>query len=132
MSELLFESPITVVVVGLMVTALAAIVWTQAETQLAQKTAAYCAAGSLAVTASLLVISMQVETDKEKIRRTMYSVASALQHNDLEKVYSSIHPNAAEGVQRAKAELPRYQFRDARVTRVKQILVKSSQIFCYQ
>ena len=78
------------------------------------------------LTLGLVVLSVQIETDEEKITRMLNDVASALQRNDRDYVVSHIHPTAAATVQRAKAELPRYNFTEARVTRIKAITVDTS------
>jgi len=120
--QLILESPILFGVGGLCATGLAGFFWTQSG----NKAAAWIAIVLLLLTLGLIVVSVQVETDQEKITRMLNDVAGALQRNDREYVFSHIHPQAAVTVQRAKTELPRYNFTEARVTRIKAITVDDS------
>jgi type II secretory pathway pseudopilin PulG len=122
---LLLENPLVPLIVGLCVTAIAIVVWTQVDQRLVQRVSLATAIIALLVTVLLVTLSLQIETDREKIESTLHRVADALQRNDFETVYTYIHPNATEGIQRAKTELPRYKFSDARVTRIKDIIVNS-------
>jgi hypothetical protein len=117
--QLILESPVVLGVAGLGAAAFAGFVWTQAGNKLA----AWIAIALLLLTLGLVIVSVQIETDEEKITRMLHDVASALQRN---YVLSHIHPSAASAVQRAQSELPRYKFTEARVTRIKAITVDSS------
>ncbi len=119
MVELVLQSPLTIGIVGLCAAGLAGFAWTQTG----HKAAAATAIVLLLLTLALIAISVQIETDEERITRMLHDVASGLQHNDRDFVISHIHPQASATVQRAKAELPRYNFSEARVTRIKSILV---------
>ena len=123
MQALLLENPLVPLIVGLCVAAIAIVIWTQVDQRQIQRFSIATAIVTLLVTVLLVVISLQVETDREEIESTLHRVADALQRNDFETVYTYIHPNAAEGLQHAKAELPRFKFSDARVTRIKDIIV---------
>jgi hypothetical protein len=119
MTELLLESPITVGVAGGLATAVALFVWIQGGFR-----AALISAGVLAVlTVILVLVSLQVETDREKLRRTIHEVAGHLQNNRFEAIYGYIHPNAKPIDAQARAELPKYRFQEARVTNIKQLEV---------
>ena len=119
MSELLFESPYTIGVVGIAVAGVAAFVWLQT----AQKAAAWVAISAAAITLILVMLSIQVKTDREKIASLIAEVCATVQRNDRERAYQYIHPNADEGLARAKSEFPRLTFSEARVTRMKSIEV---------
>ncbi len=122
MFQLILESPLTLGVGGLCAAGLAGFAWTQTG----HKAAAWIAIILVILTFGLVILSIQVETDQEKITRMLSDVASALQRNDREFVLSHIHPQAAETVQRATTELPQYKFTEARVTRIKAITVDDS------
>ena len=122
MQEFLFENPIALAVVGLVMVAVSAFVWTQTG----RKSALYATAGLVVLTIVLLLINLQVVTDRETIRHILHEAASAVEANDHDKVYGYIHPNAFDGLRRAKRELPRYKFREARVTGVKEIAVNDA------
>ena len=119
MRELLFEHPLMIVVGGIALAGLAIFLWVQT----AKKEMLYGGIVLLVLTALLAAVSLQVVTDRERIIQILDEVAVALENNDYETVYAAIHPNSQEGVQRAKAELPNYTFKEARVTRVREISV---------
>ena len=122
MQELLFEQPLIIGVGGCALVGMAVFFWLQS----AHKAALFSAIGMGVVTLILVFVGIQIQTDRERIRVILDEVAGALKINDRERVYGYIHPNAVEGVQRARDELPRYEFSEARVTRVKEIVVNKS------
>lgn len=122
MQQLVFESPLWIGVCGLFVALGAGFLWTQTGS----RTAWLATVGAVVLTVTLVVVAVRVETDREKIHRTINEVAKAVEANDLKRVTSFIHPNATEGAARAKQELPQYTFREARMTRLKSILVNRS------
>lgn len=119
MLEFILEHPLMLALAGAAAVGLAVFIWLQTAHRAALQ--ASIALGLLTIV--LVVLSLQVETDREAIRRTLDEVADALERNDFEFVYSYMHPNAEAGVQRARGELPNYTFSEARVTRVKEIQV---------
>ncbi len=122
MVQFVLESPLSIGIVGLCCAFLAGFVWTQTGNKLAAATA-----GVLALlTLGLVALSVSVETDQERITHMLSDVARALERNDRDYVLSYIHPQAASTVQRAQTELPRYDFTEARVTRIKSITVDAS------
>ncbi len=123
MQSFFFESPFLLGIVGGFLSAVAIVVWTQLPDAKGQRIALSSALLFSAMTIGLVLLSMWIETDQEKIESTLHRVAAALESNDHPLVYSYIHPNATEGIQHAKGELPRYKFNDARVTRIKEIQV---------
>lgn len=121
MQAFFFESPLLIGVWGAAVAGIAGYVWTQTG----HKAAFYSGLGAILLTVILVLVNLQVETNRERIRSVVDSVATALDNNDHTKVFQFIHPNAAEGIARAKAELPRYTFEEARVTRIKSLEVNT-------
>jgi hypothetical protein len=119
MLELLYEHPLIIGLAGGAATALAIFIWVQAGRKEGLIAGVVC----LVLTVGLVLLSINIVTDRERITQLLDEVAAALEVNDHEKVYSYIHPNAVEGVQRARGELPRYVFSEARVTRVREIVV---------
>lgn len=122
MKELLLGSPMIIGIAGLAIAALAGFYWSQTG----YKAALATAVGIAIVTLLLIIMGLQLETDREKVEKTLHSVAAALQRNDYEAVYSVIHPSATAGVARARAELPNYEFDEARVTHIKIIKIETS------
>ncbi len=117
MSELLFASPITTAVTGIILTATALIMWIKGGFQVAL----YAAAGFVVLTAVMMWLSLSIRTDHEQVNDVLHQVAAAVQRNDLDAVMEYVHPNAKAGINRARSELPRYHFTEARVTGVKKI-----------
>jgi hypothetical protein len=128
MQQLLFESPTTLAVLAGVVFLVSGFVWTQVNDRIVQRIALVFVIGSVLLGTILVVTSILIKTDKELITARLHEIASALEQNDREAVYAAIHPNASEGVQRAKAELPQYVFSDARVTRIKAIQVNDDTV----
>ncbi len=122
MRDFLLESPVLLGVSGMLVSGTILFFWTQTG----HKAALYSGGIVAAVTAVLMTISVQIETDRERIEKILNQVADALERGDYEKVYGYIHPNAAQASRRARSELPNYRFTDARVTRIKSITVNRS------
>jgi hypothetical protein len=119
MAELLFGSPVTLGVAGAALVLIALILWINGGFRSALITAV-----SLAIlTVILLIISLRVHTDREQIVDVLDQVAAAVQQNDVPKVLSYIHPSAMPSVVRAKEELSRFKFTEARVTGIKSIQV---------
>jgi len=122
MQELLLESPILLGLIGLVIVGSAVFIWTQTS----EKVAIYVAAVSIVVTILLVLISTQIVTDRERIQTILDEVAGALPANDQETILGYIHPSATELLARVKTELPRYEFRRAKVTSIKSITVNTT------
>jgi hypothetical protein len=119
MSELLFENPLIICLSGGAFVVVALITWIQGGF----RQALYVAIGLALLTIVLFEVNINVETDRESIERVLHDVASDLEHNEYDEIYSVIHPEAVEGIRRAKSELPNYRFTVARVTGIKEIKV---------
>lgn len=115
----LLESALLIGLVGGLLSVLAA----YTGVQLAEKRVQMGAAMLFALTIVLVAISLWIETDREQLRRTMREMAVAVQNNDHERLFAYFHPNASSGVQHAKSEVPRFQFHQASVTSVRDIVV---------
>jgi hypothetical protein len=120
MSELLYESPLIVGFTGLALTIIALVVWIKGGF----RNALYTACVLAVLTVVLLFLNLNIQTDREQIDQLLHDVAAAVQRNDLPTTLSYIHPNAVEGLQRAKNEMPKYEFTEARITGIKSIEVK--------
>jgi hypothetical protein len=119
MLDVLLESPILVAICGLIIAAIVLFVWMQTG----HRAALLGAVSTVGLTAVLVLISLQVETDREQIITTINDVADAVRENNAERVYSFVHPGARESLRRARPELENYHFSDARMTRLKSISV---------
>ncbi len=119
MQQFFLESTWSLGLCGLLVALACGFWWTQSGARVA----ALCTLAMLVLTTILVVISLRVETDRERIRKTIDEVAEAIEQNDLPRVLGYIYSGATEGVTRAKQELPSYKFTEARLTRLKSIEV---------
>ncbi len=120
MDEFLLEMPWTLGICGALSVLLTAVVWTQTGA----RAVAWSALGLAALTTILVIISLQIKTDREQIRQTIDEVAAALQANNFDKALSYMHPSAVEGLRHASGELKALKFNEARVTRIKSISVQ--------
>jgi hypothetical protein len=121
MMSALLENPIGIglfgaIIVGLLVFAAA---------QLGNRRLFYGAGGVLALTVFLVIVSISIETDEEKLNRLILELAVALRNNDHKAAKSLIHPNAEATLQRASQDLSSVEFVEAKVTSVRSTLVNS-------
>lgn len=122
MEVFFFENPLWLGICGAFVTIVALVLWMQTRA----RSAAVTAFVACLLTILLVLVSQRVETDREKLIRTIHEVADAVESNDLERVLRHVAPNAQQGLTRARQELPQYTFREARMTRLKSLLVNRS------
>jgi hypothetical protein len=119
MQAIFFEQPILLGLLGCILAGLAAFVWIQSGA----RAALYTAVGLLAATVGLVLLSIQVVTDREQIEITLHEVAELVEQNDRDGVMRYVHPDAESRLTRFETELPRYRFEEARVTKVKKVTV---------
>lgn len=118
----LLENPVGIGAIGLAIVGLLALV----AMKLGEWKALYAAGAVLAATVSLIVVSVVVLTDREKITGSLYDLASALRANDHEQALSFLHPNAAPAIQRAKQDLASVNFHEARISSIRSIIINES------
>lgn len=117
MFNFFLESPVYIVVVGLIATVICLFAWINS----AHKAALWATLASVIVTLILLVIEQSVVTYQEEIVGQLHEVADHLANNRREQAIAAIHPAAAQTIQQAKSELPKYEFSEARVTTIHRI-----------
>lgn len=121
--NLFFESPIYLGACGLLVIVIAIVAWLNTANPYALWTASW----AFIITAILLIIEQNVVTYREEIVTRLHEVADHLQANQFDEVIAVIHPAATATLQLAKAELPNYQFSEARVTAIHSIDIGSQE-----
>lgn len=121
MSQFLFESPVTIGVTGAAITLIAAITWVKGGFP----AALYSALALFVLTILLLILNLQIQTDRERVEGVMHEVARAVQQNDFDGVLSHIHPSRAAAFSRTKSQLSRCEFTEARITAIKKIEVNA-------
>lgn len=122
MTELFFESPITLGLTGSLFTIMALVVWIKGGFG----AALYSAIGLALGTIALVLLSLWTQTEREAIEMVLNDVASAVERNDLQAVLEHIHPGAVGGIHRAKVEFPSYHFSEARITGIKSVEVQGN------
>lgn len=122
MASFFLESPIWLGMTGGVIVAIAAYVWSQTGA----KSALFAAAGLLVLTILLVMINIQVDTERESVTKLLHEIAAHVEANEYEKVFSFMHEAAGSAVSRARSELENIEFTDARVTRIKDITVNNS------
>ena len=67
------------------------------------------------------LVSHYWETDRERITELLHTTAAAVQRNEFQAVYDVIHPDLQSVRRRAEAELPQYEFDEAKITSIRKI-----------
>ncbi|MFO0941251.1 MAG: hypothetical protein U0930_10825 [Pirellulales bacterium] len=117
--NVLFENPVIVVLFGVAVGSLLAFAATKTGDR-----RFLIAAGAVAAIALVLgVIATTIETEKEKLTKTIYQVADAVRNNDHDRALTYMHPSASAAAQRAKTEISRFKFQDAKVTSIQEVVI---------
>jgi len=111
MYDFLFESPLYVGGLGLVVTILTAYGWLQTGNPIALRSAV----GILIATVALVAMNLFVVTDREAIRQYLLDTAAELQRNEVAKVKNRIHPDATQMILNLMAELPSIRFTTVRI-----------------
>lgn len=119
MQSFFLESPLLLGASGCLIVSLAVFLWIQT----AHRAALYGAFAALAATIVLVLLSIQIETPREQIEKTIQEVADAVENNRVEEVLEYLHPGAVVGRRHVEQEMPRYKFTEARVTRMHSIAV---------
>jgi hypothetical protein len=117
----IFESPLTIVLLGAAALALLSTVWVQ--TGKSQVLIAMGVVGALLIAG--LVVERMVQTDREKLEATVRDIAADVRRNDHAQLYQHIAKSAPELRARAQAEIPNYQFTECTVTKFYRVEVKS-------
>ncbi len=82
------------------------------------------AAGIVAAIGLVLgIVATNIETEQEKLTKTIYQVADAVRNNDHDRALTFMHPNASAAAQRAKTEISRFKFQDAKVTSIQEVVI---------
>src|SRR5262245_47130924 len=102
----LFEQPLVIVGVGAVLLVGLGAVWSSTVRQ----ELLYALAGIFGLIVAGLIVERLVVTDREAIRATLLQIAHDVESNNHGAVLKHIHSGAPQLAQRAKAELPNYQF----------------------
>lgn len=111
MLELLLESPVTIGLVGSILSIATFYAWVQSGS----RPFLWTSIGLLLGTLALVLLSLVIDTDREVLRRFIYETARELESNQYQKVIAKIHPQATGELQDARVRLPEIRFTTARV-----------------
>jgi hypothetical protein len=99
--EMLLESPLPVIVMGIVVEAILGVVYVNNR----RRGLIVAMAGVLLVVAAGVVVERWVMTDREKVAATLDGAAAALESNDLDRVLQFIDPEAEKTIGIARANM---------------------------
>jgi hypothetical protein len=120
----LFESPYTIVALGVALIFVIGAGWTVSG----RKELLYALAAAIAMLFAALIIERLIVTDREQIRAALQEIARDVKNNDHRRIISHIHSSAAAIKQKAQAEMPKYHFTDFRITKIHSIDVDRSAV----
>ena len=118
----LFDSPIYIVLVGIILAIAVGGAWTASG----RKELLYALGTVVGLTVIMLIAERLIVTDREAIRSTLNEIAHDVQNNDVAKVVSHIAQGSTSLVQKAQGEMPNYDFTVCRVTKVHKIDVDAN------
>lgn len=113
----LFDSPLTIVLLGFGLIGCAAFGWVQTG----RKGFLIIGVCSLLLLVGMLLVERMTITDEEAIRAMLQELARDVQQNNHAALLEHISTDAPDILAQAKNEMPRYDFREARVTRIHRI-----------
>ena len=110
----LYESPVTIVLLGVLALGALATLWVQSG-----KNAVLIAVGFVALLLIAgLVTERLVVTDREKVEQEVRDIAADVRSNDRSRLYPHIYSGATELRAKAEGELPSYKFSECTVTKI--------------
>jgi hypothetical protein len=118
----LFEQPVAVVIVGVVVGLIVGVAWTSTG----RKELLFALGAVLLLTIAGLIVEQVVVTDREAIEATLVEISRDVESNDLRAVVRHVYSGAPELQQKAEAELPNYRFEECRVTKIHTVDIDAS------
>ncbi len=110
----LLESPVTILVLGVISVAVLLYVWTQLQ----RRSLLVAAAVVLVVVAGLMLLELMVQTDAEQVEATLREIAADVERNDLPAALAHFHSTAQSARLMASGEMPKYEFAEVKVKSV--------------
>jgi hypothetical protein len=117
----LFDQPISLIVIGLAIAFLLGVAWVQTG----KNVFLYAMAVAVLLFGVLLVVERSVVTDREAVEARVYQLAELVEQNKVDEIVKSFVVSRPEWAAKARQELPRYQFTEARVTQIHRVEVNS-------
>jgi hypothetical protein len=122
MFDFVLESPVTILLVGAIVTGVTAYGALQTGNRLAWQGSATLGV----LTIVLVALSLWIDTDREEVREFVLETARELEANESDKVIAKIHPQATHELLEARSRLASIQFNVAKIKTFHGIDVKST------
>lgn len=102
------EEPIYILILGILLLAFLGFILLQTG----YRSVLHAMLGVAALTAGLLILEQNVQTEKEQIEATLHTIARDVEANDLHAIYSHVYSGAPDVLARARREFPKYTFYD--------------------
>lgn len=102
----LLQEPLYIAILGVVAVAMLGFAWLQTRVQ----ALLYATLAAVVVTGLLLAVEHWVETDQERVAKTLHEIAAAVERNDLQATLRYAASGADEARARVEAEFPRYHF----------------------
>jgi hypothetical protein len=118
----LFDQPVAIGIGGATLVFLLAAAWVQSGRNLFL----YLAGAALLLTGSLIAAERAITTDREAVTAAVYQLALAVEANDIERVARSFVRSRPEWADKARNELPRYDFTEVRITQMHLVEVNAA------
>ncbi|MCI0358400.1 MAG: hypothetical protein L0211_07955 [Planctomycetaceae bacterium] len=118
----LFDSPIYIVLIGIVLGVFVGIAWTASG----RKELLYALIGVGVLTVIMLIAERVVVSDREAIQATLAEIARDVQANDVKRVVGHIAKGSPSIVQKVRSEMPNYDFTECRVTKIHKTDVDAS------
>lgn len=117
----IFENPFPLIVIGVITAIISGGMWLQTG----RKSALYATLVLVVLMIGLVIVAQLVESERERVSRTLHQIAREVEQNDVEAVLSHVHPNAPQVRAQAAAELPTYTFQSVDIKRNLEITIFS-------
>ncbi|MDA1049403.1 MAG: hypothetical protein O3C40_02845 [Planctomycetota bacterium] len=109
----LLENPTTVLVLGGITAVVFGAIWLQTG----RKIELYIMLAIITSVAAVLVAGRFWNSERQRVKATLYQIAADVERNDVNAVLAHLHPRKAAVRQRAAAEMPKYKFEQVTIKR---------------
>lgn len=113
MLNILFEQPMTIALIGAILTGLAFYAWVQSN----HKGLLILGCVVPIATIAALIVERAVETDSESLKRLVETLAIDVKSNNIDRVVRHVSPSRQEVIEQAQSELPRHVFKKVNITK---------------
>jgi hypothetical protein len=110
----LYEQQLVIVALGVTLILALGAAWSASG----RKELLYAIGAAFILLVAGLIVEKVVVTDREAIRATVLQIARDVQNNDRRAVLAHVHSGAQQLRRQAEAELPKYEFKELRITRI--------------